>query len=216
MDVEKVSTILPDGRNITVYTYNNDNDPVKALDREIAQDLGKSNYTEFIDANMDNPWVRVIIHTNKEIKVDKAKKEEQPEEVIFQHTHSKIKVQLKDTEFYVLNSNDQITEEKFRREFLTGQDWRMISPRREVYESRMTDHGEVYFRNMITGVEYRKGMEFTIPHNCSYADGQRDFKIHSFYISDNTEENRKKNRYEFIYANTGDGKSEHLSKVILK
>lgn len=36
-------------------------DPVKHLNESVSQYVQFEAYNEFIDANMDNPWVRVII-----------------------------------------------------------------------------------------------------------------------------------------------------------
>ena len=45
-----------------ILMYIGDSDPVKYLDEAISEytNIGE-NYREFIDANMDNPWVRIII-----------------------------------------------------------------------------------------------------------------------------------------------------------
>ena len=49
-EIEKVSIFISDK-----------SDPVKELDDAVCQYVGDNRYYEFIDANMDNPWVRVII-----------------------------------------------------------------------------------------------------------------------------------------------------------
>jgi hypothetical protein len=46
---------------VAIFTFVGYDDPTVALDRAVATYVGHEGYNEFIDANMDNPWVRVII-----------------------------------------------------------------------------------------------------------------------------------------------------------
>jgi hypothetical protein len=42
-------------------SYRGDNDPVIKIDEFIRNKISKKDYTEFIDTNMDNPFVRIIV-----------------------------------------------------------------------------------------------------------------------------------------------------------
>ncbi len=46
---------------VGILIYTGAGDPVKHLNDAVSQYVGHEGYNEFIDANMDNPWVRVII-----------------------------------------------------------------------------------------------------------------------------------------------------------
>lgn len=46
---------------VAILTYNGDGDPVMELDEKIKEYTKGKEYREFIDMNMDNPRVRVII-----------------------------------------------------------------------------------------------------------------------------------------------------------
>ena len=46
---------------VGILIYTGVGDPVKNLNEAVSQYVGLVGYNEFIDANMDNPWVRVII-----------------------------------------------------------------------------------------------------------------------------------------------------------
>ena len=46
---------------VGILIYSGDGDPVKHLNDAVSQYVRKEGYNEFIDANMDNPWVRVIV-----------------------------------------------------------------------------------------------------------------------------------------------------------
>ncbi len=52
------------GTKIAILNYVGEDDPVQALDEAVLQYTNGHDYTEFIDMNMDNPWVRVIIEGN--------------------------------------------------------------------------------------------------------------------------------------------------------
>jgi hypothetical protein len=54
--------ITTDGKvKIAIFAYTGSGDPVLYLNDAVSQYVGHEGYNEFIDANMDNPWVRVII-----------------------------------------------------------------------------------------------------------------------------------------------------------
>jgi hypothetical protein len=46
---------------VGILIYTGAGDPVKHLNEAVHNYVGTKPYNEFIDANMDNPWVRVII-----------------------------------------------------------------------------------------------------------------------------------------------------------
>lgn len=46
---------------VAVLIYHGEEDPVSKLDLAVHQYVGNVGYNEFIDINMDNPWVRVIL-----------------------------------------------------------------------------------------------------------------------------------------------------------
>ncbi len=46
---------------VGIFIYSGHGDPVKHLNYAVSQYVRHEGYNEFIDANMDNPWVRVII-----------------------------------------------------------------------------------------------------------------------------------------------------------
>jgi len=46
---------------IAVLMYVGDKDPVAKLNLAVSQYVGNFSHIQFVDINMDNPWVRVII-----------------------------------------------------------------------------------------------------------------------------------------------------------
>ncbi len=46
---------------VGILVYTGAGDPIKHLREAVRQYVGNEGYNEFIDANMDNPWVKVII-----------------------------------------------------------------------------------------------------------------------------------------------------------
>jgi ABC-type uncharacterized transport system substrate-binding protein len=44
-----------------IINYRGDNDPVAKLNEKVSELTKDLRYYEFIDMNMDNPWVRVIV-----------------------------------------------------------------------------------------------------------------------------------------------------------
>ena len=50
------------GSNILIgIYYRGDNDPVRGIDDFMSKELSDKKYTEYVDMNMDNPWVRIIV-----------------------------------------------------------------------------------------------------------------------------------------------------------
>ena len=41
--------------------YRGDNDPVRGINNFITKKLSDKKYTEYVDMNMDNPWVTIIV-----------------------------------------------------------------------------------------------------------------------------------------------------------
>jgi hypothetical protein len=41
--------------------YRGEGDPVWEMDEFVKNKISNNHYTEYIDMNMDNPWVRIII-----------------------------------------------------------------------------------------------------------------------------------------------------------
>jgi hypothetical protein len=46
---------------VGILSYTGSGDPVRHLNDAVIHYVNHEGYNEFIDANMDNPWVRVII-----------------------------------------------------------------------------------------------------------------------------------------------------------
>jgi len=46
---------------IAVLIYVGDDDPIAKLDWAVREYVGNEGRSEFIDINMDNPWVRVVL-----------------------------------------------------------------------------------------------------------------------------------------------------------
>jgi hypothetical protein len=46
---------------VGILIYRGADDPAKHLNAAVRAYVGREGYNEFIDANMDNPWIRVII-----------------------------------------------------------------------------------------------------------------------------------------------------------
>ncbi len=57
----KITEVKSGSGKIAIFSYTGPDDPVCILDEAIGLYTRGSNYTEFIDISMDNPWVRVII-----------------------------------------------------------------------------------------------------------------------------------------------------------
>lgn len=57
----KITEVKSGNGKIAIFTYSGQLDPVQPLDEAIGLYTSGSNYTEFTDIGMNNPWVRVII-----------------------------------------------------------------------------------------------------------------------------------------------------------
>jgi hypothetical protein len=53
---------------IAVLMYVGENDPVAKLNWAVSEYVGNVGHNQFVDINMDNPWVRVIISGINEMK----------------------------------------------------------------------------------------------------------------------------------------------------
>lgn len=53
---------------IAVFIYAGISDPKKVLDLAIHQYVGNNGYNELIDANLDNPWMRVVLSNINNMK----------------------------------------------------------------------------------------------------------------------------------------------------
>jgi hypothetical protein len=49
-------------RKVAVFTYTGEDDPVAALDLAVSKYDKNAEYNQFVDYNMDNPWIRVLIN----------------------------------------------------------------------------------------------------------------------------------------------------------
>jgi hypothetical protein len=62
MEEIKIEEFKKDGiLRLSILTYIGEGDPVINLDDKILKYTDGREYSEFIDMNMDNPWVRIII-----------------------------------------------------------------------------------------------------------------------------------------------------------
>jgi hypothetical protein len=59
-DIEYEYTKLGSNTLMGIY-YRGDNDVVREIDKFIRSKVSTENYTEYVDINMDNPWVRIIV-----------------------------------------------------------------------------------------------------------------------------------------------------------
>ena len=61
--IQESTVDLTRGRKgkIAVLIYVGDDDPIAKLDLAVSEYVGRVGYSEFIDINNDNPWVRVIL-----------------------------------------------------------------------------------------------------------------------------------------------------------
>jgi hypothetical protein len=62
-------SVFIDGKDVEIYTkmaiftYKGEDDPVEHIDNAVSQYTNgykRHEYNEFIDMNMDNPWVRIV------------------------------------------------------------------------------------------------------------------------------------------------------------
>jgi len=68
--IQESSIELTHGRTgqIAVLMYVGENDPVAKLNSVVSEYVGNVGHNQFVDINMDNPWVRVIITGINEMK----------------------------------------------------------------------------------------------------------------------------------------------------
>lgn len=55
------TTSSDDKVKVVILLYTGVGDPVKYLNEAVHNYVGNEGYNEFIDANMDNPWIRIIV-----------------------------------------------------------------------------------------------------------------------------------------------------------
>lgn len=55
---------------VAVFLYGGEGNPMVALDEAVAEYVGNEPASQFIDINMDNPWVRVVILHMNEMEQD--------------------------------------------------------------------------------------------------------------------------------------------------
>lgn len=53
---------------IAILMYCGEDDPVALLDQAVSTYVGNKGHNQFIDINMDNPWIRVVIAGINEMK----------------------------------------------------------------------------------------------------------------------------------------------------
>lgn len=65
MDEIEVVELSNNGKRVFILTFSGEGDPVRALDSKIVELtawIGQKDYHEFVDMNMDNPWVRIVVY----------------------------------------------------------------------------------------------------------------------------------------------------------
>jgi len=136
--------------------------------------------------------------------------------IIYKHKKTNDLV-IKKGDYYHFLTDECISEENKLPKLMVieSDDWELISNNgRDSYELLLDDDKEIYFKSIITGQEYKMGDKFTIQKNMSFSDGERNFTIDGWYISDGK---AKKNLFNFVYVNTkGDNRSIHLNDIIIK
>ena len=66
--IEQSTIQLEDGNKgtVAVFLYGGKGNPMMELDKAVNEYVGNDAFNQFIDINMDNPWVRVVIvHADK-------------------------------------------------------------------------------------------------------------------------------------------------------
>jgi len=53
---------------VAVFMYSGQEDPVVKLDQAVSSYVGYKSHMQFVDINMDNPWIRVVIIGVNEMK----------------------------------------------------------------------------------------------------------------------------------------------------
>ena len=61
--IQESSTILKNGKNgkVAFLIYDGVDDPVGKLDSAVSEYVGNVEHKHFVDINMDNPWIRVVV-----------------------------------------------------------------------------------------------------------------------------------------------------------
>jgi len=64
LTINQAEYCLPSGKKgmIAVLIYSGESDPTKILDYAVSIYVQRNSFHELIDANLDNPWMRVIIN----------------------------------------------------------------------------------------------------------------------------------------------------------
>lgn len=121
---------------------------------------------------------------------------------------------LKDDYFHFFDGECISKENKLPKKMVfESSDWSIVNgDSREYYELLLDDDKQIYFKSLWTGIEYRIGDKVKLKPNVSYSCGKRHFKICSWYINYGPE---IKNKFGFVYINTEDGKTPHLSDIIV-
>jgi len=60
MGVINVKEIKNDNIKIIIIEYRGENDSILKIDEYILNNYNKDEYIEFVDINMDNPWIRIL------------------------------------------------------------------------------------------------------------------------------------------------------------
>lgn len=68
MDETTIEEFTNDNKRVSILTYRGDGDPVRALDNKIREYTNGEEYWEFINANMSDPWTRIIVFGEKNKK----------------------------------------------------------------------------------------------------------------------------------------------------
>lgn len=121
---------------------------------------------------------------------------------------------LKDDYFHFFDGECVSKENKLPKKMVfESSDWSIVNgDSRENYELLLNDDKQIYFKSTWTGIEYRIGNTVRLNPNTSFSDGKRNFKICSWYISDDP---IIKNQFEFVYIITEEGRSIHLDDIIV-
>ena len=121
---------------------------------------------------------------------------------------------LKDDYFHFFDGECVSKENKLPKKMVfESSDWSIVNgDSREYYELHLEDDKQIYFKSILTGIEYRIGDRVKLKSNISCDDGKRNFKICSWYINGSP---KIKNQFGFVYLYTEDGRSLHLNDIIV-
>lgn len=53
---------------IAIFLYAGEGDPIKQIDKAVSSYVKDKSYTELVDIEMDNPWLRIVISGINEMK----------------------------------------------------------------------------------------------------------------------------------------------------